>query len=63
LSLLWAFIVLIGIPQKVGAPLSALLAGMPDLGYLLLISVVVGLSWAVVKSVWAALTLRPHPAV
>jgi CubicO group peptidase (beta-lactamase class C family) len=62
LSLLWAFIILIGIPQKVGAPLSALLAGMPDLGYLLLISVVVGLSWAVVKSVWAALTLRPHPA-
>lgn len=62
LSLLWAFVVLIGIPQKVGAPLSALLAGMPDLGYLLLISVVVGLSWAVAKSVWAALTLRPHPA-
>lgn len=63
LSLLWAFIVLIGIPQKVGAPLSALLMGMPDLGYLLLISVVVGLAWALAKSVWAALTLRPRPAV
>jgi CubicO group peptidase (beta-lactamase class C family) len=62
LSLLWAFIVLIGIPQKVGAPLSALLMGMPDLGYLLLISVVVGLAWAFAKSVWAALTLRPQPA-
>jgi CubicO group peptidase (beta-lactamase class C family) len=62
LSLLWAFIVLIGIPQKVGAPLSALLMGMPDLGYLLLISVVVGLTWALAKTVWAALTLRPRPA-
>jgi CubicO group peptidase (beta-lactamase class C family) len=62
LSLLWAFIVLIGIPQKVGAPLSALLMGMPDLGYLLLISVVVGLTWALAKTVWAALTLRPPPA-
>jgi CubicO group peptidase (beta-lactamase class C family) len=62
LSLLWAFIVLIGIPQKVGAPLSALLMGMPDLGYLLLISVVVGLTWALAKTVWVALTLRPRPA-
>jgi CubicO group peptidase (beta-lactamase class C family) len=62
LSLLWAFIVLIGMPQKVGAPLSALLMGMPDLGYLLLISVVVGLAWALAKSVGAALTLRPRPA-
>ena len=62
LSLLWAFIVLIGIPQKVGAPLSALLMGMPDLGYLLLVSVAVGLVWALTKSVWTALTLRPRPA-
>ena len=62
LSLLWAFIVLIGIPQKVGAPLSALLMGMPDLGYLLVISVVVGLGWALAKTVWAVLTLRPRPA-
>jgi hypothetical protein len=61
LSLLWAFIVLIGIPQKVGAPLSALLMGMPDLGYLLLISVVIGLAWALAKTVWVALTLRPRP--
>jgi hypothetical protein len=36
--------------------------GMPDLGYLLLISVVVGLTWALAKTVWAALTLRPRPA-
>jgi CubicO group peptidase (beta-lactamase class C family) len=62
LSLLWAFIVLIGVPQKVGAPLSALLTGMPDLGSLLVISVVIGFAWVVAKSVWAALTLRPHPA-
>jgi hypothetical protein len=62
LSLLWAFIVPIGIPQKVGAPLSALLMGMPDLGYLLLISVVGGLAWALAKTVWVALTLRPRPA-
>jgi hypothetical protein len=34
---------------------------MPDLGYLL-ISVVVGLGWAIAKSVWAALTLHPRPA-
>jgi CubicO group peptidase (beta-lactamase class C family) len=62
LSLLWSFIVLIGVPQKVGAPLSALLMGMPDLGYLLGISVVVGLAWALAKSVWVTLTLRLRSA-
>jgi CubicO group peptidase (beta-lactamase class C family) len=63
LGLLWAFIVLIGIPQKVGAPLSALLTGMPDLGYLLVLSVAVGLGWAFAKAVWAgALIIRPRPA-
>jgi hypothetical protein len=36
--------------------------GMPDLGYLLLISVVVGLAWALAKSVWAAVSLRRRPA-
>jgi hypothetical protein len=35
---------------------------MPDLGYLLLVSVAVGLVWALTKSVWTALTLRPRPA-
>jgi CubicO group peptidase (beta-lactamase class C family) len=63
LSLAWAFLILIALPQKVGAPLSALLMGMPDLGYLLLGSVVLGLAWAIAKSVWAALSLHARAAM
>jgi CubicO group peptidase (beta-lactamase class C family) len=63
LSLAWAFLILIALPQKVGAPLSALLMGMPDLGYLLLGSVILGLAWAIAKSVWTGLSLHARTAV
>ena len=62
LSLLWAFIVLIAMPQKVGAPLSAFLMGMPDLTYPLLGSVVVALGWGIGRVIWGSLTLRSRVA-
>jgi CubicO group peptidase (beta-lactamase class C family) len=61
-SLLWAFVVLIALPGKVGAPLSALLMGMPDLGYLLFFSVVVALGWGIGRVIWGGLTLRSRVA-
>jgi hypothetical protein len=57
-SLLWAFVVLIALPGKVGAPLSALLMGMPDLGYLLFSSVVIALAWGIGRVIWGGLALR-----
>jgi CubicO group peptidase (beta-lactamase class C family) len=60
-SLLWAFIVVIAMPQKVGAPLLAILMGLPDLGYMLIGSVIIGLAWATARAVWAGLTLRQQP--
>jgi CubicO group peptidase (beta-lactamase class C family) len=63
LSLIWSFLVLIAVPLKVGAPLSALLMGMPDLGYLLLGSVIVALGWGIAKVIWAGLVLHSRAAV
>jgi hypothetical protein len=62
LSLIWAFVVLIAMPQKVGAPLSAFLMGLPDLAYLLLGSVIVALAWGIGRVVWGGLILRSRPA-
>ena len=58
LSLIWAFAVLIAMPQKVGAPLSAFLMGLPDLAYLLLGSVVVALGWGIGRIIWGSLILH-----
>jgi CubicO group peptidase (beta-lactamase class C family) len=58
LSLIWAFVVLIAMPQKVGAPLSAFLMGLPDLAYLLLGSVVVALAWGIGRVIWGSLILH-----
>jgi CubicO group peptidase (beta-lactamase class C family)/membrane protease YdiL (CAAX protease family) len=62
LSLLWALVVLVLLPSKVQAPVSALLMGLPDLGYLLVGSVALGLAWSVSRIVWAGVNLRPAPA-
>jgi CubicO group peptidase (beta-lactamase class C family) len=62
MSLIWAFVVLIALPGKVGAPLSALLMGMPDLGYMLFFSVVVALGWGIGRVIWGGLALRSRVA-
>jgi CubicO group peptidase (beta-lactamase class C family) len=62
LSLLWAFVVLVALPNKVQAPLSALLMGLPDLGYLLVGSVAVGLAWSITRVVWTSVVLRSAAA-
>ena len=61
-SLVWAFVVLIAMPQKVGAPLSAFLMGMPDLMYPLLASVFVALAWGIGRAIWGVLILRARVA-
>ena len=58
LSLAWAYIVLAALPQKIQAPLSALLMGLPDLMYLLVTSVLVAVGWGGARTVWAASILR-----
>ena len=58
LNLTWAFIILFAMPRKVGAPLSALLMGLPDLAYPLVGSAIVAIGWAVGRTVWAVLILR-----
>jgi CubicO group peptidase (beta-lactamase class C family) len=58
LSLVWAFVVLVALPQRIQAPLSALLMGLPDLMYLLVTSAVVALGWGIARTVWAASMLR-----
>jgi CubicO group peptidase (beta-lactamase class C family) len=58
LSLVWAFAIVIAMPQKVGAPLSAFLMGLPDLTYPLLGSVVVALGWGIGRVIWGGLILR-----
>jgi CubicO group peptidase (beta-lactamase class C family) len=62
LSLIWAFAVLIAMPQKVGAPLSAFLMGLPDLAYLLLGSVAVALGWGIGRVIWGGLILHSRVA-
>ena len=61
-SLIWVFVVLIAMPQKVGAPLSAFLMGLPDLAYLLLGSVVVALGWGIGRVIWGGLILHSRVA-
>jgi len=58
LSLAWVFVVLVALPQKIQAPLSALLMGLPDLMYLLVTSVVVALGWGIARTAWAVSILR-----
>jgi CubicO group peptidase (beta-lactamase class C family) len=58
LNCIWAFIVLVAMPRKVGAPLSALLMGLPDLAYPLVGSAIVALGWGVGRTIWAVLILR-----
>jgi hypothetical protein len=58
LSLVWALFVFVLVPKQLGLPLSILASGFPDLVYLLVISALVALVWAVVKAVWTYAILR-----
>ncbi len=61
-NLAWAFLVLVLVPKQLGLPLTTLAQGLPDLAYLLLASGVVALVWAVARTVWAFVALRPAAA-
>ena len=57
----WALLVLVGLPRVIRAPLSAMLMGLPDLGYPLVASAVLALGWGLARAVWAIRTLRTPP--
>jgi CubicO group peptidase (beta-lactamase class C family) len=54
----WALIVLVGLPRIISAPLSAMLMGLPDLGYPLVASAVLAFGWGLARVIWAIRTLR-----
>jgi CubicO group peptidase (beta-lactamase class C family) len=54
----WALIVLVGLPRIISAPLPAILAGLPDLGYPLLASAVLAFGWGLIRAIWAIQILR-----
>ena len=57
----WALLVLVGLPQVIRAPLSAVLMGLPDLGYPLVASAVLAFGWGLARAVWAIRSLRTLP--
>ena len=63
MSLMWALIVLLGVPRIVRAPLAAVVMGLPDLGYVLLTSAVVALGWGTARVIWGTRILRSAVAV
>jgi len=56
-NLAWGLFMLIGFPQLL-YPLSLTLLLVPDLGYLVVVSGAVALSWGIVRTVLAYLALR-----
>jgi CubicO group peptidase (beta-lactamase class C family) len=58
----WALLVLVGLPQVIRAPLPAVLMGLPDLGYPLLVSAVLAFGWGLARFIWAIRTLRTPPS-
>jgi CubicO group peptidase (beta-lactamase class C family) len=59
----WAVLVLVGLPRMIDAPLPAVLAGLPDLGYPLVASAVLAFAWGLVRVIWAIRTLRTPAAI
>jgi hypothetical protein len=57
-NLAWATFVLVLIPKQLGLPLLVAAQGFPDLAYLLLVSGLVALVWAFVRTAWAYTVLR-----
>jgi CubicO group peptidase (beta-lactamase class C family) len=58
LSLAWAALVLVLLPKQFGVSLRVAAQGFPDLVYMLIVSAVVALAWAIVKTAWAYVVLR-----
>lgn len=54
----WALLVLVLLPKQFGVPLLTLAQGLPDLAYLLLVSGVVALGWAVIRTAWTQVAFR-----
>jgi hypothetical protein len=61
LNLLWALLILVGLP-RLFAPLPALMLGIPDLGYMLVASGLVALGWGVLRTVLVYFALRERGA-
>ena len=57
----WAVLVLVGVPRIIRAPLSAVLMGLPDLGYPLVASAVLAFVWGLARAIWAIRVLRTPP--
>jgi CubicO group peptidase (beta-lactamase class C family) len=63
LNLVWALFVLVVLPQVfLGLPLPIIATGIPDLGYILLVSGLVALGWGILRTVWAYFALRQSGA-
>ena len=58
MSVVWAVLVLVLVPNQLGLPLLVAAQGLPDLAYILLLSGAVALVWGIVRSIWAYATLR-----
>ena len=59
LNLVWAFVLLIGVPTVLGGyPLSFLRYATPDLGYFLIVSGGIALAWGPLRMALAYLALR-----
>jgi hypothetical protein len=57
-NLLWAIVVLVGLPKVFGTSLSVLVTGMPDIGYSLMASALIGLVWGILRTALAFFALR-----
>jgi hypothetical protein len=57
-NLAWGLLALVGIPRFLGAPLSIMQYLVPAFGYTLLVSGIVALGWALVRTVLAYIALR-----
>jgi hypothetical protein len=58
LSSMWVFSIVVGLPRAIGAPLPAVLMGLPDLGYPLIGSAALALGWGIARIGWAGRILR-----
>jgi hypothetical protein len=56
--MLWAIVILGGLPKIFGTSLSVLVTGMPDIGYTLVASALIGLAWGILRTALAYIALR-----
>jgi hypothetical protein len=53
LNVLWASVILVGLPKVFGTSLSVLVTGMPDIGSTLVASALIALVWGIVRTTLA----------